>query len=91
MKALFTDAPANLILPEDWEPVKPSSPSVCAGIGSKAKAGPYGCIALGWYNKPADRREMRCAEIGTGDGSDGKLKANVWYELNANGEFMEVN
>jgi hypothetical protein len=33
---------------------------------------------------------MRCAEIGIGDGSDGKLKANVWYELDEEGKFIEA-
>ena len=30
---------------------------------------------------------MRCAETGCGDGSDGKLKSEVWYSLNDDGEF----
>lgn len=28
-------------------------------------------------------------EIGKGDGSDGKLKADTWYELSPGGKFME--
>ena len=60
------------------------------GCNSKARAGEYGCIALAWWNSDADRAEMRCAEIGNGDGSDGKLKANTWYELNEQGQFVEV-
>ena len=67
-----------------------ASAAVCAGLNSKAKAAAFGCIALGWYNKSADRREMRCAEIGVGDGSDGKLKADVWYQLDESGSFVEV-
>ena len=34
--------------------------------------------------------EMRCREVGCGDGSDGKLKANVWYRVDERGEFVEV-
>ena len=52
-------------------------------------AGKYGCIALQWWNEDESRSEMKCAETGCGDGSDGKLKAEVWYRLNENGEFME--
>ena len=66
------------------------SPAVCAGLNSKAKAGRYGCIALAWWNKAEDRAEMRCEETGCGDGSDGKLKAGVWYKLNDKAEFVEV-
>jgi hypothetical protein len=53
-------------------------------------AGKYGCVALQWRNKSENRVEMRCAETGCGDGSDGKLKAEVWYRLNENGEFVVV-
>ena len=53
-------------------------------------AGKFGCIALAWRNNAENRIEMRCAEIGCGDGSDGKLKADVWYQLDAQGEFVEV-
>jgi hypothetical protein len=53
-------------------------------------AGKYGCIALAWWNKAEDRGEMRCAETGCGDGSDGKLKAEVWYCLDETGVFQEV-
>jgi hypothetical protein len=54
-------------------------------------AGKYGCIALAWWNNSDDRGEMRCTETGCGDGSDGKLKAEVWYRLNDTGEFVEVS
>ncbi len=67
-----------------------ASPAVCAGVNSRAKAGKFGCVALGWMNIKENRREMRCREIGCGDGSDGKLKADVWYELDAAGDFKEV-
>jgi len=32
---------------------------------------------------------MRCAEVGVGDGSDGKLKAHTWYRIDASGAFVE--
>jgi hypothetical protein len=66
------------------------SASVVTGLDGKARAGKYGCIALAWWNKKAKRSEMRAAEIGCGDGSDGKLKADTWYQVNAKGEFEEA-
>ena len=66
------------------------SPAICSGLNSKAKAGKYSCIALAWWNDAEKRGEMRCAETGCGDGSDGKLKAEVWYKLNESGQFVEV-
>jgi hypothetical protein len=53
-------------------------------------AGEYGCIALCFWNEVDERYEMRCAETGCGDGSDGKLKAEVWYTLDDSGKFVEV-
>ena len=66
-----------------------SSSAVCTRLESRAMAGKYGCIALARRNEKENRREMRCAETGRGDGSDGKLKAEVWYCLNDKGEFVE--
>ena len=66
-----------------------ASAAVVTGEDGVARAGEYGCIALSWWNKIEQRFEMRCAETGCGDGSDGKLKANVWYQLNELGEFVE--
>ena len=65
-----------------------SSPAVVTGIYGKAQAGKFGCIALAWWNVKDQRSEMRCAEIGIGDGSDGKLKAGTWYTLDAFGAFV---
>ncbi len=59
------------------------------GCGGKARAGAFGCVALGRWNTEKKRGEMRCREVGCGDGSDGKLKANTWYRLNDAGEFVE--
>jgi hypothetical protein len=64
--------------------------AVVTGENGKAQAGVYGCIALAWWNSKASRYEMRCAETGCGDGSDGKLKANTWYQITAAGTFVEV-
>jgi hypothetical protein len=48
-------------------------------------------IALAWWNNAATRSEMRCARIGCGDGSDGLLKAGVWYRLDPQtADFIEV-
>jgi hypothetical protein len=65
------------------------SPAVLTGVYGRAKSGPYGVIALAWWNKAANRNEMRCARIGVGDGLDGTLKAHTWYQLNEAGEFVE--
>jgi len=43
-------------------------------------------IALAWWNKSAERSEMRCARTGKGC----KCKANTWYTLDDKGEFVEV-
>jgi hypothetical protein len=67
-----------------------SGAAVVTGSGGRAQAGPYGCIALAWWNLKAERSEMRCALVGKGDGNDKKLKANVWYTLDGNGNFVEV-
>ena len=58
------------------------------GVDGTAQAGPFGCIAL--CGRFGDRYEMRCAEVGCGDGSDGKLKSHTWYRLSDDGEFVEA-
>ena len=60
--------------------------AVVTGENGKAQAGPYGCIALAWWNAKQNRCEMRCARTGPGRGL---LKPNVWYRLNARGQFAE--
>ena len=67
-----------------------ASAAICTGIDSKAMAGKYGCVALQWWNIAKGRAEMRCAETGCGDGSDGKLKDEQWYSLDDSGNFIEV-
>jgi hypothetical protein len=66
--------------------------SICTGPYGKARAGSFGCIALAGYFEVdgSSRLEMRVARIGVGDGSDGLLKADVWYSLNEAGEFVEA-
>ena len=59
------------------------------GTDGRVRGGPYSAIALAWWNDSVKRAEMRCAEIGVGDGFDGKLKANVWYRLSRTGQFVE--
>ena len=67
-----------------------ASAAVVTGLDSKAMAGKFGCIALAFWNENDECCEMRCAETGCGDGSDGKLKAEVWYRLDGQGQFVEV-
>ena len=68
-----------------------ASAAVVTGYCGKAQAGEYGCVALSFWNSKESRYEMKCREIGCGDGSDGKLKANTWYKLDDAGEFVEAN
>ena len=67
-----------------------SGAAQATGLDSKARSGQFGCVALAWWNDKANRAEMRCREIGCGDGTDGKLKACVWYQLNTAGKFVEI-
>ena len=64
-----------------------SSVAVCSGIGSRAKAGEYGAIALAWWNEKQHWSEMRCARVV--NGKNGTLKPGVWYRLNARGQFVQ--
>ena len=64
-----------------------SSVAVCSGIGSRAKAGEYGAIALAWWNEKQQRSEMCCARVV--NGKNGTLKPGVWYRLNARGKFVQ--
>jgi len=59
------------------------------GLDGRARSGPYGCVALAWWNGEDARYEMRCARVGSGDGNDGHLKAHVWYRLDEDGRFVE--
>jgi hypothetical protein len=66
-----------------------ASAAVVTGNHGHVQCGAYGVLALAWLNQSANRYEMRCARVGIGDGSDGTLKAKVWYRLNDAGEFVE--
>lgn len=59
------------------------------GLNGRVRGGQYGVVALAWWNHAQKRAEMRCARIGCGDGSDGLLKAGVWYQLDEAGAFVE--
>ena len=65
-----------------------ASVAVCTGTESTARAGEWGVIALAWWNKRANRAEMRCARVV--DGKRGTLKPGVAYRLNGRGRFVEV-
>ena len=57
----------------------------------KCGSGLHGCVVLGWWNSEANRVESRCAEVGCGDGSDGKLKAHTWYVVDRSGVIVEAS
>jgi hypothetical protein len=61
------------------------------GFAGTVRGGPFGVIALAWWNKTQQRAEMCCARIGVGDGSDELLKANQWYRLDERGEFIAID
>lgn len=65
-----------------------ASVAVSTGRYSHAKSGRHGVIVLAY--KTRDEVRLRCAEVGVGDGSDGKLKANTLYRLDDDGNFVEV-
>ena len=66
--------------------------SIAAATGpvGRVRAGVYSALALAWWNPAACRSEIRIAVTGCGDGSDGLLKANQWYQLNEAGVFTEI-
>ena len=62
-----------------------SSVAAVTGTNGRAKAGPFGCICLAWWNDAEGRSEMKCATTGEGR----QLKENVWYRLDTQGNFVE--
>lgn len=60
--------------------------AVVTGTNGKARAGEFGMIALAWWNEKESRAEMRCARTGAGC----KCKPDVWYRLDAKGNFVEA-
>ena len=65
--------------------------AIVTALSGRARAGEFGCIALGWWNATAKRAEMRCALTGGKNGKQraGVLIPHVWYELNESGNFVE--
>ena len=60
--------------------------AIVTGLCGKAKAAPFGCIALAWWNSKENRTEMRCGLVGDGQ----PLKSDVWYKLDDDGNFVEA-
>jgi hypothetical protein len=59
---------------------------VSAGLRAKAKCGKNGAIALAWWSAAEDRYRISTAY----EGENG-IKADTWYQLDYNGNFVEVN
>ena len=55
------------------------------GIEGKAKAGIGGAIVICYRNDEGHLIHIRASKVG-----DNGIKPNVWYSLDANGEFVEV-
>ena len=64
----------------------PGTAATVTGLNGKAMAGEFGSISLAWWNSAENRVEMRCSRTGKGQ----KCKANIWYQLDAKGEFVVV-
>ena len=60
--------------------------SICmaAGTGSKGKVGRNGALALSWY----DGKRYR---ISTAYEGENGIKADIWYALDENGNFIEAD
>jgi hypothetical protein len=59
---------------------------VSAGLRAKAKCGKNGAIALAWWNAAEDRYRISTAY----EGENG-IKADTWYKLDYNGNFLEAD
>ncbi len=59
--------------------------SAALGYNSKAKAGIGGAIVLCHRNDDGELIHIRCSKVG-----ENEIKPDVWYSLNAAGEFEEV-
>ncbi len=69
------------------ETTAPGTPAIVSGLNSRARAAEFGCIALSWWNEKERRSEMRCALVGSGEGT---LNPNIWYRLDDAGNFVEA-
>lgn len=70
--------------------------AIADGIGGHARGGPHGSIKLSWQEIFGEKlgdlifaRHSVSYDIGVGDGSDGKLKADTWYCLDESGNLVE--
>jgi hypothetical protein len=59
---------------------------VSAGLRAKAKCGKNGAIALAWWSAAEDRYRISTAY----EGENG-IKADTWYKLDYNGNFLEAD
>ncbi|ELV7529373.1 hypothetical protein QMU90_003311 [Edwardsiella ictaluri] len=56
------------------------------GIDSKARASESGAIVLCYRGKGGKLIHIRASKVG-----ENGIKPNAWYQLNENGEFVEIN
>lgn len=86
LNAAIRDEPPLSWYPGEEAVILPGKHAVAAGLGieAKAKASAGGAIVLTHRNDYGDLICIRAAMVG----QDG-IKPDVWYELNADGEFVE--
>ena len=73
----------------DWSAAKVSGKhSVAAALGenSKAKAGAGGAIVCVYRNDDGDLIHIKASKVG-----ENNIKADTWYTLDSDGEFVEVD
>ena len=73
----------------DWSAAKVSGKhSVAAALGenSKAKAGAGGAIVCVYRNDVGDLIHIKASKVG-----ENNIKADTWYTLDSDGEFVEVD
>ena len=63
----------------------PKSQKILSGLYGKAKASKNGAIVLCNYDDNVDIRHIRASKVG-----ENGIKPDVWYQLNDDGNFMEV-
>ena len=77
------------------KPVDPESPAsatgylgaaISVGYKGRAMAGDTGAIVLAYRNEDCEIIHIRASKVG-----DNGIKAGVWYSLNEDGEFVEVD
>jgi hypothetical protein len=55
------------------------------GIDGQAKAGPDGCIAVGWWDEKANRPRLTVGYVG-----ENGIKPDTFYRADKNGGLAEV-